>query len=66
MESYKAIGVIKNKALYDDQKLKIFTDTIHTLRGKGTWARSELIELFNFMIPEFNHKETGKFLDGRM
>ena len=22
--------------------------------------------LFNQMIPEFNHKETGKFLDGRM
>jgi hypothetical protein len=25
-----------------------------------------LIDLFNQMIPEFNHKETRKFLDGRM
>ena len=24
------------------------------------------IDLFNYMIPNFNHKETGKFLDGRM
>ena len=66
MESYNVIGVIKNEALYDKQKLEIFTDTIYTLRRKDVWTRSELIELFNFMIPEFNHKETGKFLDGRM
>jgi len=32
----------------------------------GTWTRTDLIDLFNQMIPEFNHKETGKFLDGRM
>lgn len=36
------------------------------LRTKGEWARGELIDLFNEMIPNFNHKETGKFLDGRM
>jgi hypothetical protein len=28
--------------------------------------RASLIDLFNHMIPEFHHKETGKFLDGRM
>jgi hypothetical protein len=32
----------------------------------GRWDRSQLVDLFNRMIPEFNHKETGKFLDGRM
>jgi len=66
MESYKSLGVIKNDPLYDDQKLKVFTDTIYDLREKGAWTRSELLELFFYMIPEFNHKETGKFLDGKM
>jgi len=66
MERFKTIGVIKNEAVYDEQKLKVFSDTIQVLREKGVWTRSELIDLFNFMIPEFNHKETGKFLDGRM
>jgi hypothetical protein len=28
--------------------------------------RRELVELFNETIPEFQQKETGKFLDGRM
>ena len=27
---------------------------------------SDLIDLFNEMIPEFDHKETGRFLDQRM
>jgi len=66
MEKFKSIGVVKNGALYDEQKIKTFSDNIITLREKGKWTRSELIELFNFMIPEFNHKETGKFLDGKM
>ncbi|GHU02540.1 UDP-N-acetylglucosamine 4,6-dehydratase [Spirochaetia bacterium] len=66
MERFEAIGIIKNDPVYDGQKLKMFTDTIQALRRKGTWSRCELIDLFNTMIPEFNHKETGKFLDGRM
>ncbi|GHU19337.1 UDP-N-acetylglucosamine 4,6-dehydratase [Spirochaetia bacterium] len=66
MKRFNALGIIKNKPEYDEQKLKTFADTIQSLRGKGTWSRSGLIDLFNTMIPEFNHKETGKFLDGRM
>ena len=66
IERFDAIGIVKNKAVYDEYKLKMFTDTVQTLRKKGNWTRLELIDLFNFMIPEFNHKETGMFLDGRM
>jgi len=66
MNRFKAVGIIKNDAIYDEKKLNVFTDSIQSMRKKGNWSRSELIELFNFMIPEFNHKETGKFLDGRM
>ena len=66
MKRFEKLGVIKNEAVYDEQKLQVFSDTIQVLRKKGDWTRSELINLFNFMIPEFNHKETGKFLDGKM
>jgi FlaA1/EpsC-like NDP-sugar epimerase len=66
MELFKAIGIIKNEAVYDTQKIDCFTKTIRDLREKGKWTRSELINIFNEMIPEFNHKETGKFLDGKM
>jgi FlaA1/EpsC-like NDP-sugar epimerase len=66
IKRFNALGVIKNEAVYDEQKLKVFADTILTLRKQGVWTRSALIDLFNFMIPEFTHKETGMFLDGRM
>ena len=52
--------------LYDNGKLEYFASRIETMRAEGRWTRSELIDLFNEMIPNFNHKETGKFLDGRM
>ena len=35
-------------------------------QGDAMESGAELIDLFNEMIPNFNHKETGKFLDGRI
>jgi FlaA1/EpsC-like NDP-sugar epimerase len=66
MDRFKAIGVIKNEAAYDEQKLDYFVKAIRDLRTKNRWSREELIDVFNQMLPEFNHKETGKFLDGKM
>jgi FlaA1/EpsC-like NDP-sugar epimerase len=66
MKRFNTIGIIKNEPDYDEAKLTLFTETIHDMRTSGMWTRPELIDLFNRMIPEFNHKETGKFLDGRM
>ena len=66
MERFSSIGVIKNEALFDEAKLSGFESRIHELRSRGRWEREDLIDLFNEMIPEFKHKETGKFLDGRM
>jgi FlaA1/EpsC-like NDP-sugar epimerase len=66
MEQFNAVGIIKNDLDYDKAKLMLFTETIHTMRKSSTWSRPELIDLFNRMMPEFNHKETGRFLDGRM
>ncbi|MHB9292872.1 hypothetical protein Holit_01985 [Hollandina sp. SP2] len=66
MDRFQAIGIIKNEAVYDEQKLEYFSETVRSFRKKGEWSRLDLIELFNQMILEFNHKETGKFLDGKM
>ncbi len=66
MDRFESIGVIKNQPGFDGAKLDMFTDRIGKMRTRGSWDRAELIDLFNEMIPNFNHKETGKFLDGRM
>ncbi len=65
-ERFRDIGVIRNPVDYDDAKLDFFIHEIKKMKSAGSWTRSELIDLFNYMLPEFNHKETGKFLDSRM
>ena len=66
MDRFESIGVIKNELNYDSKKLDWFIDEINALKKDGAWDRGNLIDLFNDMIPNFDHKETGKFLDGRM
>lgn len=66
MDKFESIGVIKNELEYNGSKLDEFEKTIRTFKNNGMWSRGELIDLFNDMIPDFNHKETGKFLDSRM
>jgi FlaA1/EpsC-like NDP-sugar epimerase len=63
---FGTIGIIKNEACYDEEKLGVFADTIQNMRTQGKWTRPELIDLFNRILSEFTHKETGKFLDGKM
>lgn len=66
MNRFESIGVIQNPLSFDSARLDWFTEEIRRIKARGHWERRELIDLFNEMIPEFNHKETGKFLDGRM
>ncbi len=66
MRRFESIGVIRNEARFDPTMLDLFLHEIGGMLQHGRWERSQLVDLFNRMIPEFNHKETGKFLDGRM
>jgi hypothetical protein len=66
MDRFKTLGIIKNEPNYNEETLNKFTRSIADMKSKGTWTRTDLINLFNETIPNFNHKETGKFLDGRM
>jgi len=66
MDRFATIGVIKNEAKFDASLVEHFESSIRAMRKRGKWTRDELINLFNELIPEFAHKETGKFLDGKM
>lgn len=66
LDRFENIGVIRNDPEYDAGSLDHFLSTVTRLRSQPTWDKPELVELFNRMIPEFHHKETGKYLDGRM
>jgi len=66
MERFESVGVIKNQPDFDEAKLDDFMDGIEGLRKKGTWAKDDIVKLYFGLLPEFAHKETGKYLDQRM
>ena len=66
MDRFTSIGVIKNLPDFDESKLSMFEKKISEFKHTLNWSRSDLINLFHEMIPDFGHKETGKFLDQRM
>ena len=66
MERFENIGVIKNEAIFNPDLIAEFEQTICKMRQSKAWSKNEIIELFLKMIPEFSHKETGKYLDGKM
>src|SRR6056297_1600616 len=66
LDRFSALGVIKSRAIGTPEDLRRFLVSIAELRNRGSWSREALINIFNTAIPNFDHLETGKFLDGRM
>ena len=66
MDRLSTIGVIKNEPSFDEGHLKYFLECIAQIRSAATWHKTEIVDLFNYMITDFKHKEMGKYLDGRM
>jgi FlaA1/EpsC-like NDP-sugar epimerase len=63
---FQSLGVIRNRPDFDAQQLDAFEHGIAQLRAARQWTKADLVKLFYDMLPEFGHKETGKYLDQRM
>lgn len=66
MERFKNLGIIKNEAEFDANLLVEFEERIAEMKSDLSWSKQEIVDLFYRMIPDFGHKETGKYLDGKM
>jgi FlaA1/EpsC-like NDP-sugar epimerase len=66
MNRFENLGIIKNEAIFDDALLEMFRNKIRSLKDKKQWNKEEIVELFFKMIPNFGHKDTGKYLDSKM
>ncbi|MDQ3058652.1 MAG: UDP-N-acetylglucosamine 4,6-dehydratase [Pseudomonadota bacterium] len=66
MARFDTIGVIQNAPGFDLARLQHFEATLTAIKAQPTWEKAEIVDLFNYMIPDFAHKETGKYLDARM
>ncbi|SEW15144.1 UDP-N-acetylglucosamine 4,6-dehydratase [Kaistella antarctica] len=66
MDRFQSLGIIKNELNIEEEKLNLFETTIGNLRAARKWDKQEIVDIFFKMIPDFGHKETGKYLDSKM
>ena len=66
MERFTNVGIIKNDMLFEPTLVTLFENEINRLKNSGFWNKEEIVTLFFKMLPEFGHKEMGKYLDGKM
>lgn len=66
MDRFENLGVIKNELNIEEDKLKLFESKIQAMKLAKKWNKEEILDIFFQMIPDFGHKETGKYLDAKM
>jgi len=66
MNRFQNIGIIKNDADIEEEKINMFTNAIKKMKEEKKWTKEQIVNLFFQMIPDFGHKETGKYLDSKM
>ena len=66
LQRFENLGIVKSSLPYQEEKLEWFLSEVHKLMENKQWAKSDLVHLFNELLPAFDHKETGKYLDAKM
>ena len=66
LDSYEHFGIIKNAPVFNHKTLEYFLKTVDEIKNSKNWGKENLVSLFCELIPEFDHKDVGKYLDGKM
>ncbi|MDN3686535.1 UDP-N-acetylglucosamine 4,6-dehydratase [Cyclobacterium jeungdonense] len=66
MNRFNNLGIIKSSLPFEEEKLDGFIQNACGYIGTKKWTKPEIIELFQQLLPDFNLKETGKYLDAKM
>lgn len=66
LDQFENLGIIKNEIDFNSEKLEYFEKRIREMKIAMRWDKNEIKSLFNLMIDNFSHKETGRYLDSKM
>jgi FlaA1/EpsC-like NDP-sugar epimerase len=66
MNRFQNIGIIKNEPVIKVEKINLFSSSIQKMKSEKKWTKDQIVSLFFQMIPDFGHRETGKYLDSKM
>ena len=65
-DRFAEIGVVHNLPGVSVEELDRFRHRINSLLAQGTWSKTDLVEAYTQLLPQFAHYETGRSLEGRM
>lgn len=66
LDTFQNLGAIKNELDFDADKIELFETEIARLKTSKEWNKRQLVDLFQKMIPNFEHIDKGKYLDAKM
>jgi FlaA1/EpsC-like NDP-sugar epimerase len=66
MDRFENLGIIKNDINFEEELLKNFENSINKMKQNLSWNKEKILKEFFTLIPDFEHKEKGKYLDGKM
>ena len=66
LNRFDQLGVIACRVSWDAPKLTQFESTILQLKKNKKWNKHDILNAFYLLLPNFQHKETGKYLDDKM
>lgn len=66
MDRFTNLGIIKNDINFNENLLIDFEKNITRYKQDLSWSKEDIVKEFFKLIPDFGHKETGKYLDAKM
>ena len=66
VNKYEGIGIVKNDNIKEEKELDCFISKINEIKKSKNWNKKQIVDLFEKMIPGFNHLEKDKNLDNKM
>lgn len=63
---YSEIGALRNTTNNNTASVAEFVNNVTNLRESKSWTKSDLVQEVNKCISDFQHFETGSYLDDRM
>lgn len=66
LNRFQDIGVVGNTHYNESMVLREFLSSIQEIREAGHWSKADIVGLFNEVLPDFIHNDTGKYLDEKM
>ena len=66
LKKYDSIGVITNTTKPSNFQIESIINQIELIFSSDSYKKSDIIEIFNELLPDFNHVDKGKNLDEKM